>query len=299
MTALATFFDQYVFGHDRAALLAAQLPATAAGHAEQQARLQAHLRAELARIDVAERALIDELEKPADPANPAARAYRDRIRERFAERYAERTKIEAQLATLHRHRRPPGPRPRPARPAPASPPSWPARPSGSGKPSSPRSTSRPCITRKWTRSPYGRAITEDTPRTVAALLADPRTDDDTGHAPAVSPAHRSAAVSHSGPGPIIPQILPQARILPDDKGYVRTDERNTVRACTPDPATADRAASRNEPAQPSRAVRGTSSVRRMAFSRSYQTPWPAHVERRHDSGGCRRSRTSRRSPRRS
>ena len=34
MTALATFFDQYVFGHDRAALLAEQLPATTAEHAQ-------------------------------------------------------------------------------------------------------------------------------------------------------------------------------------------------------------------------------------------------------------------------
>jgi hypothetical protein len=44
MTALAQFFDQYVFGPDRAA----QLPATAAGHAEAQARQVTHLRTELA-----------------------------------------------------------------------------------------------------------------------------------------------------------------------------------------------------------------------------------------------------------
>jgi hypothetical protein len=35
---------------------------------------------ELARIDVAERALISELEAPADPANPATAAYRARTR---------------------------------------------------------------------------------------------------------------------------------------------------------------------------------------------------------------------------
>ena len=37
----AAFLDQYVFGHDRAALLAAQLPATAAGQADRKPRRQA------------------------------------------------------------------------------------------------------------------------------------------------------------------------------------------------------------------------------------------------------------------
>ena len=60
----------------------------------------AHLRAELARIDTAEHALITELEQPADPADPAAQAYRARIRARFADLYAERTRTEAQLADL-------------------------------------------------------------------------------------------------------------------------------------------------------------------------------------------------------
>ncbi len=95
------FFDQYVFGHDRAALLAAQIPASAADQQERQARLETHLRAEIARIDTAERALITELEAPADPADPAAQAYRARIRERYAELYNRRTGIDAQLAALH------------------------------------------------------------------------------------------------------------------------------------------------------------------------------------------------------
>ena len=63
-------------------------------------RNQARLRAELARIDTAERGLITELEEPADPGDPAARACRARIRARFADLYAERTRIEATLAEL-------------------------------------------------------------------------------------------------------------------------------------------------------------------------------------------------------
>ena len=100
MAAIATFFDQYMLGHDRAALLTAQLPATSAEHNQARARNQARLRAELARIDTAELGLITELETPADPGDPAARAYRARIRARFADLYAERTRTEATLAEL-------------------------------------------------------------------------------------------------------------------------------------------------------------------------------------------------------
>ena len=100
MAAIGTFFDQYVFSHDRAALLAAQLPATDAEHAEARERQEAHLRAELGRIDIAERALISELETPADPGDPATQAYRARIRARYAELYDQRTRTETQLKTL-------------------------------------------------------------------------------------------------------------------------------------------------------------------------------------------------------
>ena len=52
-------------------------PPTAAGHAEAQARQITYLNTQLTRIDTAERGLISELEAPADPADPAAAAYRD------------------------------------------------------------------------------------------------------------------------------------------------------------------------------------------------------------------------------
>jgi hypothetical protein len=100
MNAIGGFFAERVFGPGRAAMLAAQLPASAADHADQQARQSGHLRRELARIDTAEHGLITELEAPADPADPTAQAYRARIRARYAELYDQRTGTEAQLADL-------------------------------------------------------------------------------------------------------------------------------------------------------------------------------------------------------
>ncbi len=100
MAAIAGFLDQYAFSHDRADLLAAQLPATTAEHAEARARQETHLHAELARIETAERGLISELEQPADPADPAVQAYRARIRARFTDLYDQRTRTETQLADL-------------------------------------------------------------------------------------------------------------------------------------------------------------------------------------------------------
>jgi hypothetical protein len=67
LAALAGFFDTYLFGPDRARHLAETLPATAADHAEAQARQATWLRARLDRIDSAERGLISELEAPPIP----------------------------------------------------------------------------------------------------------------------------------------------------------------------------------------------------------------------------------------
>jgi hypothetical protein len=59
-----------------------------------------NLRKKLDKIDVAETALITELETPADPDDPAAQALRNRIRARFTELYAQRTSINTDLAAL-------------------------------------------------------------------------------------------------------------------------------------------------------------------------------------------------------
>ena len=98
--ALARFFTERVFGPDRAAMLATQLPASAAGQAERRDKQAAAIRRKLAQIGTAETALITELETPADPGDPAAQALRQRIRARFTELYGQRTTLETELAAL-------------------------------------------------------------------------------------------------------------------------------------------------------------------------------------------------------
>jgi hypothetical protein len=70
MTALTKFFAERVFGPDRAAMLAAHLPASAADHAQRNAAKVARLQKKLAKIDVSERAVITELETPIAPGDP-------------------------------------------------------------------------------------------------------------------------------------------------------------------------------------------------------------------------------------
>jgi site-specific DNA recombinase len=95
------FFATRIFGADRAALLAAQLPATDAAAAADRNTHEAALKARIARIETAQNSKILELEDlPADPDNPGIQAYRARIRARFAELHEERERLEAQLKTL-------------------------------------------------------------------------------------------------------------------------------------------------------------------------------------------------------
>jgi hypothetical protein len=100
MGAITGFYAERVFGPDRAALLAAVIPVTTAVKTARATAREKTLRKKLAKIDVAETALITELETPADPGNPAAQALRNRIRARFTELYAERTSIQNDLAAL-------------------------------------------------------------------------------------------------------------------------------------------------------------------------------------------------------
>jgi hypothetical protein len=89
-----------VFGHDRAAHLAALIPATDTDADSRRAARAAELRAELARIDTAQGGLMTELEELGPDTSPAATAYRQRIRARNAQLHDQRTRAETQLTDL-------------------------------------------------------------------------------------------------------------------------------------------------------------------------------------------------------
>jgi hypothetical protein len=95
------FFATRIFGHGRAELLAAQLPATDADATADRDAQAARLQARIKRIETAQNSQILELEQlPADPADTAAAAMRARIRARFADLHHEREQLEAQLQAL-------------------------------------------------------------------------------------------------------------------------------------------------------------------------------------------------------
>jgi DNA invertase Pin-like site-specific DNA recombinase len=98
--AAASFFTQYVFGPDRAAMLAAQLPADAEHEAAQRQLQARRLDKRLAQIELAQQALITELETPTDPGDPAALALRERVRARYRELHGERATLETQRDQL-------------------------------------------------------------------------------------------------------------------------------------------------------------------------------------------------------
>ena len=100
VAALTRFFTERVFGPDRAAMLAAALPASTAAARPAPPQRAEGLRRSSPKSTLSERALVTELETPVDPADPAAQALRNRVRARFTELYTERTSIETELATL-------------------------------------------------------------------------------------------------------------------------------------------------------------------------------------------------------
>jgi site-specific DNA recombinase len=101
LTLIREFFHERVFGPERRKLLASQIPATEAQAAAQADRKGTALRKDLARIDLAQRSQILQIESlSADPADRAAKAMRTRCNERFAELHAERETTENQLADL-------------------------------------------------------------------------------------------------------------------------------------------------------------------------------------------------------
>ena len=103
LPAIHDFFATRVFGPDRAALLAADLPASAADDQARRDRQAAALNKRLRQIDAAENAHAREIESLAhldDPSAPAVIALRSRVLARFTELEDERTTINTQLADL-------------------------------------------------------------------------------------------------------------------------------------------------------------------------------------------------------
>jgi hypothetical protein len=95
------FFRDHIFGPGRAALLAAQLPATDAAAAADRDTRTAALQIRLRQIDTGLNSCVLELEQlPADPSDTAAGALRTRIRARFAELHTEHEQKKTQLAAL-------------------------------------------------------------------------------------------------------------------------------------------------------------------------------------------------------
>jgi hypothetical protein len=98
--AIAAFLDDYVLGHDRAAALTAQLPASAAEETERRNHHAGQLRHKITRLETAEKGLITELAQLGDDTSPAANAYRHRIRDSYRQAYTDRADIQAQLDAL-------------------------------------------------------------------------------------------------------------------------------------------------------------------------------------------------------
>jgi site-specific DNA recombinase len=102
LAALTQFFDERIFGPERARLLRELLPAGAADDAARKDKQAARLRRRLAQIDAAEHGHMTEMEAlAATTGNPnALAAMRRRHLERFTELETERDAIEAELAGL-------------------------------------------------------------------------------------------------------------------------------------------------------------------------------------------------------
>jgi site-specific DNA recombinase len=104
LTVIRQFFATRVFGPDRAAMLAARLPATAAEDTTRREQETTRLHKRLKKIDAAENAHAREIENlaalPQD--SPAITALRSRIIARVTELETERTEINEKLAALDR-----------------------------------------------------------------------------------------------------------------------------------------------------------------------------------------------------
>ncbi|MGH3268018.1 MAG: hypothetical protein ACRDN1_02955 [Trebonia sp.] len=191
---IAGVLDERVFGRDRAAMLTAQLPATAAEKSADRDRRAAALRRQLKKIETSQAALMTELEETG--ADPAAAEYRQRIRARYRERAAERAAAEQQLAELETQTA--------AADVPAL---LDAIPRAAG-----RFTAAPPEVREalytaldvqilyrpdQNQMTIWVTITDATPQAIQDLLDDPRTDSDTGHPAGIAQVSSTAGSTPS------------------------------------------------------------------------------------------------------
>jgi hypothetical protein len=175
VTAVNGFLDQYVLGHGRAANLAALIPVTADDQAAQRQARARTLHAELAKIDTAQASLITELEQLAADTSPATTAYRARIRARNAELHDQLTRAQIQLTALDDQ--PPANDPTLLDELPYLPGIL-AKAPDAVKEKLLAALDVQCLYRKKQhQATIFVTITDTTPATLAALLADPRTDD--------------------------------------------------------------------------------------------------------------------------
>ncbi len=103
LTVVHWFFRERIFGPERAALLAAQIPANAAAEAAQRDKQVTALQKRLRQIDASENAQAREIEALAhvkDPHSRAVTAMRTRHLARFTELEDDRAQVDDQLAAL-------------------------------------------------------------------------------------------------------------------------------------------------------------------------------------------------------
>lgn len=199
--ALRDFFSTRIFGLDRAAMLAAQLPATAAAHAQQQDRRAARLRKEIAQIDTAETGLFTELEQLGSDTSPATQAYRARIRARHAELFEQRASKETELAAIET-----------ATPQGTDPALLDELPDAAGYFDQIPDHLMAALYQAFDIQLLYRhdqqqvtiwaTITDATPQAIRDLLTDPRTDHDTTSPQTPAPATSTEEFSHSAPAPL-------------------------------------------------------------------------------------------------
>jgi hypothetical protein len=89
-----------LLSYDRAAMLAAILPATQAEHDQRAQERAEQLRRQVAQNETAQHGLITQLERLGNDTSPAADVMRQRITDQFTERYNQARQLQAELDAI-------------------------------------------------------------------------------------------------------------------------------------------------------------------------------------------------------